>query len=150
MYRMAVCGLLFPGFHAIVSAQSNAGAQRHPAIPPSEKNFYIGTPAEWVQPKTPWGDPDLQGIYPESFVGSVPMQRCAGRQRPGGPPCDPDKAFLTEAEFKAAQDRYAKAPNQFDQAKEQGQVPANFSEESAPPSARPPSSSIRPTASFPP
>ena len=75
-------------------------AQTHPAIPPSEKNFFIGTPAGWVQPKTPWGDPDLQGIYPLNYVGSVPLQRCNGPARPGAPPCDPHKEFLTADEYK--------------------------------------------------
>jgi hypothetical protein len=95
-----------------------ASAQKSPAIPPSEKDFFIGTPAGWVHPKTPWGDPDLQGIYPENFVGSVPMQRCNGPQRPGAPPCDSHKEFLTEEEFKrlsansnARQDRFAAAAN---------------------------------------
>ena len=32
-------------------------------------------PKKWIQPKTPWGDPDLQGIWPGN-VG-VPMQRPA-------------------------------------------------------------------------
>ena len=53
-----------------------ATAQSHPAIPPSEKNFFIGTPAGWVPPKTSWGDPDLQGIWPLNYVGSTPLQRC--------------------------------------------------------------------------
>ena len=28
---------------------------------PSEANHFIETPKGWVQAKTPWGDPDLQG-----------------------------------------------------------------------------------------
>jgi hypothetical protein len=119
MRRTAAWGVLFA---AVASAQSR------PAIPPSEKNFFIGTPAGWVHPRTPWGDPDIQGIYPESFVGSVPMQRCAGGGRGGrgGAVCDPRKEFLTEAEYKAAEDRYAKNPTAFDQAKEQGEVGREF------------------------
>jgi hypothetical protein len=31
------------------------------------------TPKNWVPPKTPWGDPDLQGIWPGNM--GVPMQR---------------------------------------------------------------------------
>ena len=27
----------------------------------------------WIQPKTPWGDPDLQGVWPGNM--GVPMQR---------------------------------------------------------------------------
>src|SRR5689334_1299647 len=89
------------------------------ATPPSEANHFIGTPAGWVHPKTPWGDPDLQGMWPISFVGSVPLERCAGgggRGRAGAPPCDLNKAFLTEQEYqerlKAAgqqPDRHAQA-----------------------------------------
>jgi hypothetical protein len=117
-YRTAICIVLLAGFETIGTGQA--------AIPPGPDNFYIGTPAGWVQPKTPWGDPDLQGIYPENFVGSVPMQRCVGRQRPGAPPCDPHQAFYTEEQFKAAQARYAKAPDRYQQAEEQGQAGREF------------------------
>jgi len=82
--------------------------------------MFIETPAGWRHPKTAWGDPDLQGTWPISFVGGVPLERCAGGSaRAGGPPlppCDPSKAFLTEDEFKARvaaahgrADRYADA-----------------------------------------
>src|SRR5215471_15334221 len=96
VYRTAICVVFLAGFESVGSGQAR------PAIPPGPDNFYVGTPAGWVHPKTPWGDPDLQGSYPENFVGSVPMQRCVGRQSPGSPACDPSKAFLTEEEFKAA------------------------------------------------
>jgi hypothetical protein len=84
------------------------------ATPPSEANHFIGTPAGWVHPKTAWGDPDLQGMWPISFVGSVPLERCAGgggRGRAGAPPCDLNKAFLTEQEY---QDRLKAAGEQPD------------------------------------
>ncbi len=29
----------------------------------------------WKQPKTPWGDPDLQGTWPISHLMSVPLER---------------------------------------------------------------------------
>ena len=70
--------------------------------PPSEANHFIGTPAGWVHPKTPWGDPDLQGMWPIGYVGGTPLERCAGaggRGRAGAPPCDLNKAFLTEEEY---------------------------------------------------
>src|SRR5437870_10135574 len=71
----------------------------------SEKNMFVETPARWKHPKTAWGDPDLQGTWPISYVGSVPLERCAGgggrAGGPAAPPCDPNKAFLTEEEFKA-------------------------------------------------
>ena len=31
---------------------------------PSEANHFVETPKGWVQAKTPWGDPDLQGMWP--------------------------------------------------------------------------------------
>jgi hypothetical protein len=119
-YRATICVALLAGFESVASSQAK------PAIPPGPDNFYMGTPAGWVHPKTPWGDPDLQGIYPLNFVGSVPYQRCVGRARPGTPPCDPSKAFLTEEEFKAAQDRAEKVPDRFNTAKEEGQVGREF------------------------
>jgi hypothetical protein len=81
-----------------------AHAQQSVLGKPSPANHFIETPAGWVQPKTPWGDPDLQGMWPISFVGTVPLERCAGggRGRAGAPPCDPNKAWLTDAEYKAA------------------------------------------------
>src|SRR4051794_25353767 len=42
----------------------------------------------WTPPKTPWGDPDIQGIWPGN-VG-VPMQR---------PATQGERTTLTDAEF---------------------------------------------------
>ena len=97
MNHTAFCVLSFAVFSSVASAQTR------PAIPPSEKNFFIGAPAGWVPPKTPWGDPDLQGIWPLNYVGSTPLQRCSGPTRPGAPACDPHKEFLTEQEFTTLQ-----------------------------------------------
>ena len=44
--------------------------------------MFIETPAGWKAPKTAWGDPDLQGTWPINYVGSVPLERCAGGRRP--------------------------------------------------------------------
>src|SRR5579863_5753769 len=35
------------------------------------------TEKAWVQPKTPWGDPDIQGMWPATDLINVPMQRAA-------------------------------------------------------------------------
>ncbi len=94
-----VMGVLVGGlFVATTSGQSSPGQK------PSEANHFIETPAGWTHPKTPWGDPDLQGMWPISFVGTVPLERCAGGFARGGappPPCDLDKAFVTEEEYNA-------------------------------------------------
>lgn len=123
MHRIAFSGLVVAAFASVASAQKS------PAIPPSEKNFFIGTPAGWVQPKTPWGDPDLQGIYPLNYVGSTPFQRCAGggggRGRGNAPPCDPHKEFLTQQEYDALLSR-PKGPDRFDTAAQEGEAGRAF------------------------
>jgi hypothetical protein len=113
---------------------ASAHGQAPAAQGPSEANNFIETPRGWVAPKTPWGDPDIQGMWPISYVGSVPLERCAGfggRGRAGAPPCDPNKAFLTEQEYaermKAAGlqvDRHAQAiaAGNFGQALQSGVV----------------------------
>jgi hypothetical protein len=93
---------LFVAVNVVATGQSAAQL-------PSEKNMFIETPAGWKAPKTAWGDPDLQGTWPINFVGGVPLERCAGGLRgragdPPPPPCDPNKAFYTEQEFKARVD----------------------------------------------
>jgi hypothetical protein len=51
-------------------------------------------------PRTPWGDPDLQGIWPSTDLVGVPFER---------PPQFGTRLFLTEAEFK---EREAEADKQ--------------------------------------
>ncbi len=105
--RAVIGGFAACLFVVVVNGQSPLG-------PPSEANHFIGTPQGWTQPKTPWGDPDIQGIWPISFVGSVPLERCEGGRGRGGspaPPCDVNQAFLTDAEY---QERLNAATKQVD------------------------------------
>src|SRR6185295_75800 len=48
--------------------------------------------ASYNPPRTPWGDPDLQGIWPSTDMVGVPFER---------PDQFGTRLFLTEAEFKA-------------------------------------------------
>jgi hypothetical protein len=56
-------------------------------------------PAGYKAPRTPWGDPDLQGIWPSTEMVGVPLQRPEGFGT---------RAFLTDAEFKARQTQSAR------------------------------------------
>ncbi|HEY7446023.1 MAG TPA: hypothetical protein VH701_26615 [Vicinamibacterales bacterium] len=76
-------------------------AQETAGRPGTEATHFIETPKGWVHPRTAWGDPDLQGMWPISYVGSVPLERCAGRRRDDDSPCDPNRAFLTKEEYEA-------------------------------------------------
>ena len=53
-----------------------------------------GSKAGWTQPMTPWGEPDLQGMWPLNHLISTPFQR---PERFG------ERRFLTDEEFAAAQ-----------------------------------------------
>src|ERR1700688_1584629 len=44
----------------------------------------------WTQPKTPWGDPDIQGIWPGIAMVGTPLERDKSIGT---------RAFLTEDEF---------------------------------------------------
>src|SRR5262245_49599821 len=68
--------------------------------PPSEANHFVETPKGWVHPKTPWGEPDIQAYLNMMQAAGIPLERCANATRFGGPPCDMNKAFWTEEEFK--------------------------------------------------
>ena len=53
-----------------------------------------GSKPGWTHPKTPWGEPDLQGIWPLNHLIGTPLQR---PERFG------ERRFLTDEEFAAAQ-----------------------------------------------
>ena len=125
-YCIAICGV------SLAVLGSPAMGQSRPAMPPSEANFFIGTPAGWANPKTPWGDPDLQGIWPLNNVGITPLQRCFSRQRyPGAAPdkiaaCDPHREFMSEEEFKTIKENASKMPDRFADAAREGEAGRAF------------------------
>jgi hypothetical protein len=66
--------------------------------PASEKNHFIATPAGWVHPKTPWGEPDITATLNMMQAAGIPLERCANAVGRGN--CDMSKAWWTEAEHK--------------------------------------------------
>src|ERR1700742_2458205 len=50
--------------------------------------------AKWTPPRTPWGDPDLQGTWPLDQLGRTPLQRPAQYG---------DRLYFTDEEFKKAE-----------------------------------------------
>ena len=55
-----------------------------------------GLDKKWTQPKTPWGDPDIQGIWPGTAMVGTPLERDKSLGT---------RAFLTEDEFKKREER---------------------------------------------
>src|SRR5262245_60091075 len=70
-----------------------------------------GNSAGWTPPKTPWGEPDLQGIWPLNHLISTPFQR---QEKYG------DRRFMTDEELKAAQSSAEARNKRF----ESGAIPA--------------------------
>jgi hypothetical protein len=60
----------------------------------------------WVQPVTPWGDPDLQGMWPLDYINGTPVQR---------PAAFGDRRFLTDAEYAERVERLAGLNARYDQ-----------------------------------
>ncbi len=58
----------------------------------------------WVTPRTPWGDPDLQGVWPGTAMMGVPIER---------PKQLGDRSLLSDEEF-AAREKQASAQSQAD------------------------------------
>jgi hypothetical protein len=56
--------------------------------------FALPLSAQYIPPKTPWGDPDLQGVWPGNM--GVPMERAAALG---------ERASLTDEEFAKRQDQ---------------------------------------------
>src|SRR5688500_8263576 len=58
-----------------------------------------GTGGSYASPRTPWGDPDLQGLWPSTHMVGVPFER---------PDQFGTRLYLTDEEFKARQAQAAK------------------------------------------
>src|SRR6185436_18351987 len=83
---LAVLGVI--GFVFVVQAQT-------PKVPPAGR----GTAETYRPPRTPWGDPDLEGKWPSSQMAGVPLQR---------PESFGTRSELTDAEFAARQTQAAR------------------------------------------
>jgi hypothetical protein len=66
----------------------------------------------WEHPKTPWGDPDLQGMWPIINLISTPFQRPLDEN---GNPRYGDRRLLTDEEYAEAQQRLAARDERYQQ-----------------------------------
>src|SRR5262245_35615687 len=79
--------MLLVGLSALAQAVS-AAAQTRPAPAPAAQTAPAAK--SWTPPKTPWGDPDLQGTYTSDDCINTPMQRPANLG---------EKLYFTEEEL---------------------------------------------------
>src|SRR6204780_1551588 len=73
---------------ALPAQTKTAPEKADPAKPGSAKT--------WTQPKTPWGDPDIQGVWPGTAMVGTPLERDKSLGT---------RAYLTEDEFAKREER---------------------------------------------
>ena len=80
-------------FAALVTPIPTIGQSR---VPPLVITAYNGAPmpANWVAPKTPWGEPDLQGTWSSDDTSGIPISR---------PAAQGDRMYLDDAAWAARQ-----------------------------------------------
>ncbi len=103
---------------ATLAAAANAQIDDSIRGEASETNHFIATPDGWEQPRTPWGDPDIQATLDMRQAGSVPLQRCAAARGP----CSLDDVWVPEEQYNAAVERAANAVDRSRQALAEGNL----------------------------
>jgi hypothetical protein len=75
-----------------------------PGAPPAGEQTAAGNGAAgaWQQPRTEWGDPDLQGMWPIINLISTPFQRPVNRD---GSPIYGDRRYLNDEEYAKVEER---------------------------------------------
>jgi hypothetical protein len=86
--------------------------------PPLVVTAFGGKPVTYKAPRTPWGDPDLQGVWSSDDMENVGIAGGGGRGGRGArggdaqpAPAGPPPLYLDEAALKARQEQVAKAAN---------------------------------------
>ena len=93
-----------------IGALGSALAFSQAAIPDVAKGNDPELKANYTPPKTSWGDPDLQGIWPLNHLIAVPLER----QKQYG-----NRAFMSEEEYSkvpGAMERLPVLKQQYDEA----------------------------------
>ncbi len=95
----------------VFAAALPLGAQTPAALKPSAG----ATGKSWSSPKTPWGDPDLQGTWTSDDTWGVPMER---------PVSYGDRLYLTEDELKAREQAVERSKERIEHPSDENHSPA--------------------------
>jgi hypothetical protein len=99
---VASAGLLALVLTISVSIDTSVSGQERGAPPPLAITAFGGKPVDYKAPRTPWGDPDLQGVWSSDDMEGVPIGvNQGGRGRGGAPqaaaaPAGPPPLYLDE------------------------------------------------------
>ena len=92
---MSLKQLVSPTFLAVITGIALAA----PLVAQQQATAPAPARAAYNPPRTPWGDPDLQGIWPSTHMVNVPLER---------PEKYGTRQSLTDAEFKELQQTIAR------------------------------------------
>src|SRR5690606_38117148 len=110
-------GVLTAAISLAVSAGTSVSGQERPAPPSLVITAFAGKPVDYKAPRTPWGDPDLQGVWSSDSMENVPMAvGRGGRGRGGGAqaPAGPQPLYLDEQAFAARVEQVKRGATQRD------------------------------------
>ena len=111
MQRRLLASIGLAAGMAIVASLPVAGQGSGAAAPDLVITAFNGgpVPANWVSPKTPWGEPDLQGVWSsDDATFGVSRNQGGGRGRGGAPqpnaaPPAPQGLYLSDEQWAARQ-----------------------------------------------
>ena len=94
--RILALGGMSIGFGLMLGLAAQPASAQQAQQPPADKPTAnkTATAKTYTPPKTPWGEPDLQGVWPLNHLISTPFQR---QEKYG------DRRLMTDEEFAAAQ-----------------------------------------------
>ena len=75
---------------AVATIESPSVSGQSTAAPPLVVTAFGGAKNDYKTPRTPWGDPDLQGVWSSDDMSNIPMSR---------PPQFGDRLYLDDKEF---------------------------------------------------
>jgi hypothetical protein len=104
------------GFTILVGQPVSGQAQpeiKYSTPPPLVITAFGGKPVDYKAPRTPWGDPDLQGVWSSDDMENVGIAAGGGRGRGGAPaadaaPAGPPPLYLDEKALEARKAQVAK------------------------------------------
>jgi hypothetical protein len=95
---MGAAGLGALSFLAAVASPTVSGQERTQP-PPLVITAFAGKPVDYKAPRTPWGDPDLQGVWSSDDMEGVPMAAGGGRGGRGARGAAPGGAAIAPGQI---------------------------------------------------
>ncbi len=117
-------------FVVLVSWLTLTGApvagQARPTPPPLVITAFGGAPTTYTAPRTPWGDPDLQGVWSSDDMENVPMAAFQGRGAAPPVPAQTPPLYLDGAALAARKTQVDNAATQRQVAIRSGSPPGDL------------------------